>query len=970
MPFLARRTFADFVWLESALRSEYNGGVLVPLLSIAMAVACDGLPLESIIKSNQRVNHKVLEEWLSDILNGIRGQGEQLMYLPSVKIINSESMETFLYRNTDPLPLPDLSSPKSRLSLNTLRQVNLAFLDAKSNSFSWKAPEDEIMQIKSATSNESTFKYVLTKGLGCFAPESIGEGDRRPSLPLDMISCTSRANNEPMLDEKLNDISFPIQPSPSTVNSRGVPPTPSSSQFVTHSDLLEAHKVIVASRMSTTHYCLEKILEVKSVETHRSGAWKRLAISLSALFIFEKDIEVARVGDSKSTKAEKEKSEESKAAVDDALRVLARHKCDRSIPSLKLLQVMLTAYLNDLAAVQPCLDAYSEAAQQLSTMETSSNRGQKQRRQFNFNDNDPEMGSKDSSDWSSHLKAIATEKLKQIGDSFGMTPTTTGTNYSGVGDFGQDFQGAHEHPPPMSLALRAIESRVVGNEALLKESLSMLNRSVPVRVSRMSWKYFKMEAGQASLLASSVSSIVEHLSNLTNMTSHDNLADQREREDDNEETDIVRRLLDLGHSDDDNLEQAQQHGANTQEQKIREMLKERALLFSSVRVGRWNAEMALAVMEAAGIEDAEVRVEETTRDLRLVRKYAIGLRGCVERCVEAIRVLTSSVDEHPTTHKSWKRMDDADDASMVLTDAVKLKEMRENFIASLSVVFAGGHNASRDRSSQSRSSSSPSSSILAKNGIDTDDRAGWLLAIHQSQSTEHQRSVQVAQNLPEARICGHFARSYIDRRDSGETVLLSRIDNLLRDYERRVEGIESFVYMHCVGIQLEKHFSKERSEAVTVWEKKTDITTAINIATRKRLPLLVKELQAKLDALPKEVSHTVAKRAKERHLVSKELKTRLHTLANLRFMRAKMSATERISTILRLWAQYEEFAASSDLEALDKTVKEIERSVTMDDIAADGGAHLFALGSSSSSLAPSFSTQSKLEGGRLWMNGD
>ena len=54
------------------------------------------------------------------------------------------------------------------------------------------------------------------------------------------------------------------------------------------------------------------------------------------------------------------------------------------------------------------------------------------------------------------------------------------------------------------------------------------------------------------------------------------------------------------------------------------------------RLGRWNARLDMAIMETAGVEDTEDRVEEFTRDLRLVRKYVIGLRETVERCVEAI----------------------------------------------------------------------------------------------------------------------------------------------------------------------------------------------------------------------------------------------------------------------------------------------------------------------------------------------
>ena len=154
---------------------------------------------------------------------------------------------------------------------------------------------------------------------------------------------------------------------------------------------------------------------------------------------------------------------------------------------------------------------------------------------------------------------------------------------------------------------------------------------------------------------------------------------------------------------------------------------------------------------------------------------------------------------------------------------------------------------------------------------------------------------------------------------------------LLKDYEHRLEGIESFVYMHCVGIQLEKHCSRARSKSLAgkgnnryssliinilrlitllchlfdlAWEKRTDISTAINVATKKKIPKLVHELKAKLYALP-QVSHTTVIKRKEDHLASKILKNDLHRLANRRFARAQEVSTERVISVMRLWANRE-----------------------------------------------------------------
>ena len=175
------------------------------------------------------------------------------------------------------------------------------------------------------------------------------------------------------------------------------------------------------------------------------------------------------------------------------------------------------------------------------------------------------------------------------------------------------------------------------------------------------------------------------------------------------------------------------------------------------------------------------------------------------------------------------------------------------------------------------------------------------------------------------RRCGETARQYLKRRDNQTHILTSRIVKLLEDYERRLGGIESFVYMHCVGIQLEKHCSRARTKAlsgksfhalqnqrlahltafdwtITAWEKRTDINTAINVATKKKIPKLVNELKAKLDALP-QVSHTTVIKRKEEHLQSKSLKSDLHKLANRRFGRAQEVSTERVIAIMSMVAK-------------------------------------------------------------------
>jgi len=201
-------------------------------------------------------------------------------------------------------------------------------------------------------------------------------------------------------------------------------------------------------------------------------------------------------------------------------------------------------------------------------------------------------------------------------------------------------------------------------------------------------------------------------------------------------------------------------------------------------------------------------------------------------------------------------------------------------------------------------------------------RGGWLA---------HDDSFK--QPSQDRRNCGETARQYLKKRENQANILISRIVKLLKDYERRLEGIESFVYMHCVGIQLEKHCSRARSKALSAWEKRTDISTAINVATKKKIPKLVQELNRKLDFLP-QVSHTTVLKRKEEHLSSKTLKSDLHKLANRRFGRAQEVSTERAIAVMSLWAKHEESVATEEEKALREAVQEVELSIRGADVDA------------------------------------
>ena len=39
-----------------------------------------------------------------------------------------------------------------------------------------------------------------------------------------------------------------------------------------------------------------------------------------------------------------------------------------------------------------------------------------------------------------------------------------------------------------------------------------------------------------------------------------------------------------------------------------------------------------------------------------------------------------------------------------------------------------------------------------------------------------------------------------------------KIKTIIAEYDHRIDEIEGYVYMNCVGVQLEKHFSKKRAD--------------------------------------------------------------------------------------------------------------------------------------------------------------
>lgn len=229
--------------------------------------------------------------------------------------------------------------------------------------------------------------------------------------------------------------------------------------------------------------------------------------------------------------------------------------------------------------------------------------------------------------------------------------------------------------------------------------------------------------------------------------------------------------------------------------------------------------------------------------------------------------------------------------------------------------------------------------MLSSIGVDIHDSAGWL------KREEVRGGGQ----------CGTATVKYEAMRNHGAHDFISLLEERLKSYHVLMEEIENYIWMHRAGDYIEKYYSNVRAQALAAWEKKTDITTAITIATKKKLMLLVNELKEKLELIGDSVSYSSVKEAKERHLGSKALKSELESLACRRFQKLKETCTDHSLSIMSEWTLREESIAKVEAKYLNEIIREIESNVRRHEnaIQADGGAHLFAV---SLSRKPSSST--------------
>ena len=242
---------------------------------------------------------------------------------------------------------------------------------------------------------------------------------------------------------------------------------------------------------------------------------------------------------------------------------------------------------------------------------------------------------------------------------------------------------------------KALQARVLANERMLKYSITSLCKTCPIRTTRMAWWFMKLEVKQASRVRAAATALKQTLSIDTDssLTMKIQQNEEEESKANDAEIELVKRILDLGNQDEDNIDYTDI-----------EVRKQHALRMVLRRVGRWNAETALAIMETAGITDAEIQMDETSRELRHVRKFAISLRENVNRCREAAEALAVCFIR---THEY---------------NPTLISRSRQEFWAAISTVFSGRLIADQDQDGIAF----PSARVLSAVGIPINDKGGWL----------------------------------------------------------------------------------------------------------------------------------------------------------------------------------------------------------------------------------------------------
>ncbi len=609
------RTLGDFLWLEQALRKEYHGSLILPMLSLAVMGGADWTTaldldkgvfergewdpakmsneiLEEAIRHNadEPVDARLLADWLSDVLNGVRGKGELIMnYDPCssfssskmdpgvIDVFHSETMEAFLYKTSGRLPSPYLSS----VTLNEDNNMSSPRCDFAGGNNSWlrKNPQD-------------IFSNFMKINLACLGTLDFGiDNDNASYSSYESDAILSRRDK---------------------IHAKQEDPTNSAWLKNIEMDEIKAQRLYISIQRENSLRVMYRLRILLEKEILLSAAWKRFAISLSMLFATEKDIEGCKIGEGKV----KKKHKFSRTVVDNSLRILAKQKVDRSVPSLKVLSGMLNAYYSDLSSVDPSLRAYSDKLEEIAT-------------------------ASDDKNWQSHLKLLSPLQLLNGGKD-------------------EDDEDEDESNSARSAGRQADIHRLTVNENHMRSSLLQICQAVKIRVSRMSWKFFKMESGQVSLLFNAADQVRADLRNRNQPPSFD-----EEKLDKDTEAGLVQQILHLGlkkgykyqhtskscassHTSSENSEVSDYERSLEGESDLddnaamQSPLVEKVMSLWDERVGQWDEELVQAILTAVGADDeVDLFEEDTSRDLRSMTKMILALRESLSRCKDAIDMLQS-----------------------------------------------------------------------------------------------------------------------------------------------------------------------------------------------------------------------------------------------------------------------------------------------------------------------------------------
>jgi hypothetical protein len=899
------RTVADFFWLEKALNLEYHGSLIIPILEIALSQ-----PYVTAVSSP--VEPEKLQDWLSDVLNHVRGNGEWMM----TKFVNlvqySQAVETFLYRHhiiltPDDAP-SEYASPVDRnkdRNHNNNKGVLGNIMDMISSEFlcagGGGSSHDHLHCNKI---HEEPFEEFLSSSHN-------PNGNILNRVGGELWSCTSRAHSPIRTAQDREPHPDPIFSISTTTTTRLSPHHSNNIKIMKYTDeVIEAEQRLVLQYRQQSMFVMEKLQELRDCEEVIGLAWRRFAASLEDLFRYEKTVETFKISDPKIKNLPFRKIEGNLE-----IQSLAHAKLERSSTSLTILSSMMRAFIGDLCAVEPSVDTYRHAIVEL--------REKRQQQQ------------------SPRRQQKTTER--------NMDESST----------------------------QREELLLQKHEKMLRISLTTMCRTTPFRTARMAWRYLHTEASQCAHVNSTVTSLRRKI-DVVSQSSISKMLKRHAKEekvDSVTEIELIQRIVNLGAQR--TLPNEKNAGGGTNDDdgsttvpienelmvevdndsmvwaRAKAHQRDRAMEIGRQRIGRWDAKLAMAIMEAVGVDDPNVRVEETTKELRLVRKFAIGLRENLNKCVESIHQLQEAVVTGKcggsSSHKEMNAPNHAVATTISKKESISLspkinkirgsanriRALREEFLHELLLLFSGMvHESTRkegiDEPSKTKSQIA-FQAVLTSAGIDTRDPYGWIPSQQQTASFTHKTGVTATSGDHAARV-GDAIVQYWKTRDAQLEWLLTSMSDLLEEYYQRVEAVESFVYKECVGIQLEKHFSVRRAKSLSEFEKKTDLTAAMNVATRKRMFALRNELQQKLDALGPEVSHTSVKEAKEAHLESKEVKACLHELALRRLTRARETSTERIVTLLAIWAKEEEIGAKEEIKAVSEALSVLEKTVCKDDV--------------------------------------